>query len=259
MRASSGGRCIDLLSDFGGGQFYPHHDAGDRLVDPVFRAVAAGADAQGARVEFHLPAERPQALVVEFDRARKTLMVDDREVAAAVDQQVDPAGDDLEILGSVDGPFAQPRGAAETFFEERVQPVGRLHEVPGSDLGRAPPAEHVRRGREPRGCRPRRIVAGEEPVESLPERLQVRIADQGKAVAELHPLGDADRPFELLTARPQPQRRVDLPGRGRSGELGRGLRLGPLRPVGCRTERERDVADVQRIGRQHDHSSPLAP
>lgn len=74
-----------LLSDFGGGQFDPYHDAGDRLMDPVFRTVAAGAEAQGARVKFHLPAERPQALVVEFDRTRKALMVDEREVAAAVD------------------------------------------------------------------------------------------------------------------------------------------------------------------------------
>jgi hypothetical protein len=50
-------------------------------------------------------------------------VVDDGEVGAVVEQQVNSPRDSLESLGHMDGPFSKAGGATEALVEEAVQPV----------------------------------------------------------------------------------------------------------------------------------------
>src|SRR5690606_31331112 len=100
------------LDCFGGYEFDLDHQPRDWLVYPVVVVISRGALAKRASVEIHLATKRVQPLVVQGHRPWEALVIDDGEDPAIVDQQIDPAGDDLKVLRRVNRPLPHSGGAA---------------------------------------------------------------------------------------------------------------------------------------------------
>ena len=127
------------------------------------------------RIERNLACKGTQPVFIESDRAREALMVDDRIAIAKIDQQVEPAADDLQSSQGMDRPFAMRRRSTKLFDEKGAEPVCNLDQIHAADLRHFPARQHRVGERCPGTDIACGIVGSEKAVNGFAKALKVGV------------------------------------------------------------------------------------